>query len=307
MGAIKETAVAVKKTGRATQRTARGTTDWPMALFFGPLLDIRLRRFASETGLNPTHAAIRRRLEASTWARWLSVIAYIAVIALVILFFGWLLAPLIPVAWVILTRRRAWWKGQPTLRQMLSPGAWVAAGLSLIPPTAALFELLFEPLPEDVRGWVMNGSGWLAATVAFLSALAVSERLNNPRQEPFDKDVAGLMSSLVDMSEAAYNQHAGTAFKAARQGEQLYAVFPRGFESKLTRAAIEEKLRERNSKLEIASLDLDERRLVLEPAAATTARKREALVVSNGLVDDLLDEHEDGGQPSVGLDWGRFN
>lgn len=306
MGAIKETAAAVKKTARASHRTARGTTDWPFALLFGPLLDLRLRRSASETGLNPTHAAIRRRLEASTWARWLSVIVYVGAIALAILFSGWLLAPLIPLAWVILTRRRAWWKGQPTLRRMLSPGAWVTAGLSLIPPTAVLFELLFEPFPEDVRGWVVNGTGWAAAIIAFLSALAVSERLNSPATATLDPKDAEFMASLVGMNRATLDAAIEKkAFDVGRSGDNIFAVYPLGVEAKLNRAAIEAVLAERGAQWEIAALDHEERRLTLERPSDATKRKREALALSGGLVDDLLDE--DGGQPSVGLDWGRFN
>jgi len=308
MGAIKETAIAAKETVRATHRTARGTTDWPFALFFGPLLDLRLRRAASETGLNPTHAAVRRRLEASTWARWLSTIIYISIIAVTIWLCGWSFAPLIPLAWAILARRAAWWRGQPTLRRMLSPGAWVVMGLSLIPVAVFFFGALFEPLDGEVRGWLTHGAGWAAASVAFISALAVAERLKRPEPAAEGRTPdAEFMASLVGMTGTALDAAIERGeFAVGRSGEQLHAVYPLGFEGRMSRDAIETALRERSAPWEVAALDYSERRLTLEPTAEGTQRKREALALSGGLVDDLLDEH-DGGQPSVGLDWGRFN
>lgn len=309
MGAIGKTATAVKKTARATHRATRGTVDWPMALLFGPLLDIRLRREASEAGLNPTHASIRRRLEGATWARWVSAMVVVTVLLLTAWGSDWLLAPLIPLAWAILARRAAWWRGQPTLRRMLSPGAWVTMGLSLIPVTVFLFEVLFEPLDGELQGWLTHGAGWAATAVAFISALAVAERLKRPEPAAEGRTPdAEFMASLVGMTGTALDTAIERGeFAVGRSGTQLHAVYPLGFEGRMSRDAIETALRERSAPWEVAALDYTKRRLTLEPTAEGTRRKREALALSGGLVDDLLDEHEDGGQPSVGLDWGRFN
>lgn len=309
MGAIGKTTRGVKSTVRAGKSAVHSTVSWPFALFFGPLYDIRLRRKSSEADLSPQHAAARRRMEGATGARWVSAIGYITAIALVIWHSEWLLAPLIPVAWVILARRSAWWRGQPTLRRMLSPGAWVTAGLSLIPVTVALLEMLFEPFDGELRGWLVHGSGWLAVVIALISALSVAERLKRPEPATEGRTTdAEFMASLVGMTGAALDAALERKeFAVGRSGEQLHAVYPLGVEAKLNRETIEVALRERSASWQFAARDLDARRLTLEPVTAKTRAAREALALSAGLVDGLLEEDQDGGQPSVGLDWGRFN
>lgn len=308
MGAIEKTTRGVKRAARAGKSGVRATVSWPAALVAGPLYDLRLRRKPNEDDLSPLHASTRRSLEAATGARWASAIIYICIIALVIWHNGWLFAPLIPLAWAILARRSAWWRGQPTLRRMLSPGAWVAMGLSLIPTAVFLFEALFEPLDGGLHSWLTHGAGWTAVTVAFISALAVAERLKRPEPAAEGRTPdAEFMASLVGMTGTALDTAIERGeFAVGRSGTQLHAVYPLGFEGRMSREAIETALRERSAPWEVAALDYSERRLTLEPTAEGTQRKREALVLSGGLVDDLLDEH-DGGQPSVGLDWGRFN
>lgn len=309
MGVIGKTARGVKSTVRAGKSGVRATVSWPMALVAGPLLDIRLRRDASDSEIGSVHAAARRSMERANSARWAAAIIYIAIIALVIWHNGWSFAPLIPLAWVILARRSAWWRGQPTLRRMLSPGAWVAMGLSLIPVTVFLFEALFEPLDGELHGWLTHGAGWAATVVAFISALAVADRLKRPEPAAEGRTAdAEFMASLVGMTGAALDAAIERGeFAVGRSAEQLHAVYPLGFEGRMSRDAIETALRERSAPWEVAALDYSERRLTLEPTAEGTRRKREALALSGGLVDDLLDEHENGGQSSVGLDWGRFN
>lgn len=328
MGAIGKTARGVKSTVRAGKNTVRATVTWPFALLFGPFYDLRLRRKANEADLSPLHASTRRNLEGATGARWASAIIYIAILILLAVFGGWvavwvasffttaaaqpsewLFAPLIPVAWAVYVRRAAWWRGQPTLRRMLSPGAWVVTGLSLMPPTVFLFEALFEPLDGELRGWLVHGSGWLAVAIGFISALSVAERLKRPEQAAEGRTTdAEFMASLVGMTGSALDSAIERGeFAVGRAGEQLHAVYPLGCEAKLNREAIEAALRERAASWQFAARDLDARRLTLEPVTAETLAARETLALSAGLVDGLLDEHEDGGQPSVGLDWGRFN
>lgn len=328
MGAMGTTTRGVKKAARAGKTTVHATVSWPFALLFGPLYDLRLRRKANEDDLSPLHASTRRSLEGATGARWTSAIICIAVLLLLAAFGGWVVAwvasfsgtataqpsvwlftPLIPVARAVYVRRAAWWKGRPTLRRMVSMGGWVVTGLSLIPVTVMLFEMLFEPFDPEVHGWLIHGSAWLAAGIGFISALNVAERLKKPEQSSnLDVKDSEFMASLVGMNRTALDAAVEKkAFDVGRSGDNLYAVYPLGVEAKFNRVAIEAVLAERGAQWEIAALDYEERRLTLERPSDATKRKREALALSGGLVDDLLDEHEDDGQSSVGLDWGRFN
>lgn len=314
MGAIRKAASAVDKTARATQRTARGTTDWPFALLFGPFLDLRNRRSASEADLNVTHAGVRRRMEGATWARWISAVASCVVLVLlaafgahISAFFGvmfdltlrpeaWLFAPLIPVAWAVLTRRAAWWKGQPTLSRMLSPGAWFVAALSLIPPTVIVYELLFEPFDSELRGWLVYGSAWLAVIVGFFSALSVAHTLKSPRQTVVDGSDAQLIVGITGMSEAQYAKGilsdkvtGKPTFVVGREGDQLRAVLPVGLDKLLEdRAGIEQRLAVRAPDWEVGSINLTERSLALVPVSDETTMQREARAASGGFTGTAI-------------------
>lgn len=305
MGAIGKTATAVKKTARVTQRATRGTVDWPMALLFGAVLDIRLRREASEAGLNPTHASIRRRLEGATWARWVSAVVVVTALFLTAWRSDWLLAPLIPLAWAILARRAAWWRGQPTLRRMLSPGAWVVMGLSLIPLTVVLFEALFEPLDSELRGWLTHGAGWAATLVAFISALAVAERLKRPVQAVADLSDAELVMEALDMSPTLFQKAvADGSMAVGREGASIRAQLPPGSGKLLDdRDAIAARLAKRNFAWELGPTDPAGRVLALIPLSDEERDRREALDLSRGLFDTANTAGADAPAIQLDIDW----
>lgn len=297
MGAIGKTARGVKKAAHAGKSTVHATVSWPAALVAGPLLDVRLRRDASDSEIGSVHAAARRSMERANSARWVSAIFCIAIIALVIWHNGWALAPLIPLAWAILARRAAWWRGQPTLRRMLSPGAWVVMGLSLIPVTVFLFEALFEPLDGELHGWLTHGAGWAAVVVAFISALAVAERLKRPAQAVvIDVSDAQLIAGITGMTEAQYAKSVlpdkltgKPTFVVGRYGDQLRAVLPVGLDRLLEDdAGIEQRLAARAPDWEIGVINLKARSLALVPVSDETTAQREARAASGGFTGTAI-------------------
>lgn len=324
MGAIGKTARGVKSTVRAGKNTVRATVTWPFALLFGPFYDLRLRRKANEADLSPLHASTRRNLEGATGARWASAIIYIAILILLAVFGGWvavwaasffttaaaqpsewLFAPLIPVAWAVYVRRAAWWRGQPTLRRMLSPGAWVVTGLSLMPPTVFLFEALFEPLDGELRGWLVHGSGWLAVAIGFISALSVAERLKRPTGAVADLTDAELVMEALDMPPTQFQKAlADGSMAVGREGTSIRAKLPPGTGKLLEdRDAIAARLAKRKFEWEVGLPDPVERVFVLLPLSKEERARREALDISKGLFNTASTAGADAPAIELNIDW----
>lgn len=274
---------------------------WFGAALFGALLDFAPRRDTDELLSDAVNAKRLRTIKASGW-RWVSTLFWLGVIGLATFVSGGWLAPLIALGWLLLVNRIAWAKGYSTPRaaltrtdgdEVLPAGrtAFLALGLSVLAPlTLMMHRLLLPPFPW--LAWLPLIFATVAILVATVGAVATGIRLiKEGAAKPADDADLKFIAGITKMTEA---QFAKGGVQVARVGVQLQAAFPVGMDGLLEdEPAIEKRLADRHAPWEIATINLENRWLILEPASLETVARRAAQDASGGLFGTAVQHSDD--------------
>ncbi|WP_447947963.1 hypothetical protein [Microbacterium maritypicum] len=274
---------------------------WFGAALFGVLLDFAPRREPDSALSDAVNRKRTTTIAASGW-RWLSTLFWLGLIGLATFVSGGWLAPLIAVGWLLLVNRIVWPRGWASPRAMFwrtedgeaapsGRSAFLALGLSVLAPITLMAQRLLPP-PFPWLAWLPLIFALIAVLAATVGAVLTAVRLIKesaalPVNDSDEKFIAG----ITGMTET---QFAKGSIQVARVGDQLQAAFPVGMDGLLeNEAAIEKRLADRKAPWEIATVNLKERWLILEPATPETLARRQAQDASGGLFGQTVQHNTD--------------